>query len=85
VKGERSRVDRIRAAVAAENEAWDRATERRADAEYALEQFEESPEFDAASERFQILSNAIQKAREEELAAERAFRGAMERAEREAG
>jgi hypothetical protein len=85
MKDTRSRTDSIRAAVAAENEAWDRATERRADAEYALEQFQESPEFDGTSERFQILSKEIHKAREEELAAERAFRGAMERAEREVG
>ena len=85
MKDERSRDDRIRAAVAAENEAWDRATERRADAEYALEQFEESPEFDGTSERFQILSQAVHKAREEELAAERVCRGATERAEREVG
>ena len=54
MKDARSRADRIRAVVAAENEAWDRATERRADAEYALEEFEESPEFDGTSERFQI-------------------------------
>ena len=50
MKDARSRADRIRAAVAAENEAWDRATERRAVAEYAVEQFEESPEFDRTSE-----------------------------------
>jgi hypothetical protein len=81
MKDARSR--RIRAAVAAESAGWDRATERRADAEYALEQFEESPEFDRTSERFQILSKAVHKAREEERAAERAWRGAMERAERE--
>jgi hypothetical protein len=83
VKDARSREDGIRAAVASENEAWDRATERRADAEYALEQFEESSEFDRTSERFDTLSKAIHKAREEERAAERAWRGAMERAERE--
>jgi hypothetical protein len=83
VKDARSRANRIRACVAAESAAWDRATERRADAEYALEQFEESPEFDRTSERFDTLSKAIHKAREEERAAERAWRGAMERAERE--
>lgn len=83
MKDARSRADRIRAVVAAENEAWDRATERRADAEYALEEFEESPEFDGTSERFQILSKAVHKSREEERAAERAWRGATERAERE--
>ena len=38
------RANRIRDAVLAENEAWDRATEKRADAEYALEQFQESDE-----------------------------------------
>jgi hypothetical protein len=85
VKDARSRAAKIRDAVAAENDAWDRATERRADAEYALEQFEESPEFDSTSERFDTLSKAIHKAREEELAAERAWRGAMERAERDVG
>ena len=61
MKDARSREDGIRAAVASENEAWDRATERRADAEYALEQFEESPEFDRTSERFDTLSKAIHK------------------------
>jgi hypothetical protein len=85
VKDTRSRAAKIRAYVAAESAAWDRATERRADAEYALEQFEESPEFDGTSERFDTLSKAIHKAREEELAAERAWRGAMERAERDVG
>jgi hypothetical protein len=72
---------KIRDAVAAENDAY----ERRADAKYALEQFEESPEFDGTSERFDTLSKAVHKAREEERAAERAWRGAMERAEREIG
>ena len=37
----RSRSLKIREATAAEYAAWDRATERRADAEYALEQFKE--------------------------------------------
>jgi hypothetical protein len=85
VKDARSRAYRIRAYVAAESAAWDRATERRADAEYALEQFEESPEFDGTSERFDTLSNAVHKAREEERAAERAWREATARAEREVG
>jgi hypothetical protein len=75
----------IRDAVAAENDAWDRATERRADTEYALEQFEESPEFDGTRERFDTLSKALHKGREEERAAELAWREAMERAEREVG
>jgi hypothetical protein len=82
VKDPRPRAAKIRDAVAAESDAWDRATERRADIEYALEQFEESPEFDGTSERFETLSKAVHKAREEERAAERAWRGAMERAER---
>ena len=80
MKDLRPRAAKIRDAVAAENDAWDRATERRADAEYALEQFEDSPEFDGTSERFDTLSKAVHKAREEERAAERAWRGAMERA-----
>ena len=52
MKDPRPRAAKIRDAVAAESDAWDRATERRADTEYALEQFEESPEFDGTSERF---------------------------------
>jgi hypothetical protein len=85
VKDPEPRAAKIRDAVAAENDAWDRATERRADTEYALEQFEESPEFDGTSERFDVLSKALHKGREEERAAERAWREAMERAEREVG
>jgi hypothetical protein len=81
VKDPRPRAAKIRDAVAAENNSWDRATERRADAEYALEQFEESPKFDGTSERFDTLSKAVHKGREEERAAERTWRGAMERAE----
>jgi hypothetical protein len=77
------RLPRIREAVAAENEAWDRATERRADAEFALEQYEESPEFDDASAQYQSLSRAVEKARQEERDAERVWRAALERAQRE--
>ena len=85
VKDPGPRAAKIRIAVAAENDAWDRATERRADTEYPLEQFEEGPEFDGTSERFDALSKALHKGREEERAADRAWRDAMERAEREVG
>ena len=60
----RLRASRIRDLIAAENEAWDRATERPADAEYALEQFEESQDRqdlseDAAEERREQMRIAI--------------------------
>jgi len=84
----KSRADRIKSAVKTEHEAWDRATERRADAEYALEQFMESKEWDEIpddkrAERHEEMSAAINKAREEEKAAEGAWRKAMVRAEEE--
>jgi hypothetical protein len=73
------RADRFKHAVAKENEAWDRATERRADAEYALEQFEESVNeegrvwHDLSEEEFEEkcewMREAIRKAKEEEAAA----------------
>ena len=58
----RQLTDKLRDAVAAEQAAWDRATERRADAEYALEQFterqdlsdEEKEDFLERCERMQI-------------------------------
>jgi hypothetical protein len=79
---------KIRHATAAEYAAWDRATERRADAEYALEQFkerqdlseEEKQEFE---ERYQRMQVAIDVAVQEEKAAEQIWREALERAERE--
>jgi hypothetical protein len=82
----RSRALRLRDAVAAELATWDRATERRADAEYALEQFEEaglnlSPE-ELEHQREQ-LSKAVQAARREEEEARRIWQAATERAERE--
>ena len=43
----RSRARKMRDAAAAEYAAWDRATERRADAEYALEQFKERQDLSA--------------------------------------
>jgi hypothetical protein len=46
----RVRASRIRGLIAPENEAWDRATEQRADAEYALELFEENEERQGLSE-----------------------------------
>ena len=80
--------DRIKSAVKTEHEAWDRATERRADAEYVLEQFEDSKEWDELpdderAERYAQMTAAINKAREEEKAAEGAWRKAVERAEKE--
>ena len=65
----RLRASRIRGLIAAENEAWDRATEQRADAEYALEQFEESEDRqdlseDEAEERCEQLRAIVRKARE---------------------
>lgn len=85
---ERQRALKIRDAVAAKHAAWDRATEQRADAEYALEQFkerqdlseEERAEFE---ERCLWMQAAIDKAAQEEKAAERVWREAVERAERE--
>lgn len=58
----RLRGDKIRDAVAAEQAAWDRATERRADAEDALELFkerqelseEEKQEFGERCQRMQV-------------------------------
>ncbi len=82
----RLRASRIRGLIAAENEAWDRATEQRADAEYALEQFEESEDRqdlseDEAEERCEQLRAIVRKARDVEQAAERAWHEARERAE----
>jgi uncharacterized protein YifE (UPF0438 family) len=82
----RLRASRIRGLIAAENESWDRATEQRADAEYALEQFEESEDRqslseDEAEERREQLQAVVRKAREAEQAAERAWHEARERAE----
>ena len=84
----RPRTLKIRDTVAAKHAAWDRATERRADAEYALEQFkerqdlseEEKAEFE---ERCIWMQAAIDKAAQEEKAAERLWREAHDRAERE--
>jgi hypothetical protein len=83
----RPRSLKIREATAAEYAAWDRATERRADAEYALEQFkerqdlseEEKQEFEERCQRMQV---AIDVAVQEEKAAEQIWREALERAER---
>jgi hypothetical protein len=82
----RVRASRIRGLIAAENEAWDRATEQRADAEYALELFEENEERqalseDEAEERCEQLRAIVHEAREAEQAAERAWHEARERAE----
>ena len=82
----RQRASRIRGLIAAENQAWDSATERRADAEYALELFEESEERqglseDEAEERCEQLRAIVREAREAEQAAERAWHEARERAE----
>jgi len=84
----RSRSLKIREATAAEYAAWDRATERRADAEYALEQFkerqdlseEEKQEFGERCQRMQV---AIDMAVQEEKAAEQIWREALARAEQE--
>jgi hypothetical protein len=82
----RPRTLRLRDAVAAELAIWDRATERRADAEYALEQFEEaglnlSPE--QLEHQREQMHKAIREARREEEEARQIWRKAMERAERE--
>ena len=74
--------------MAAEYAAWDRATELRADAEYALEQFKErqdlSEEEKAEFEKRCIwMQAAIDVARQAEKEAERLWRQALERAERE--
>jgi hypothetical protein len=73
--------------AAAECAAWDRATERRADAEYALELFKErqdlSEEEKAEFEQRCIwMQAAVDVARREEREAERLWRQALERAER---
>jgi hypothetical protein len=82
----RSQARKIRETAAAEYAAWDRATERRADAEYALEQFKErqdsSEEEKAEFEQRCIwMQAAIDVACREEREAERLFRQALERAE----
>jgi hypothetical protein len=84
--GTRPRALRLRDAVATEQASWDRATERRADAEYALEQFEEaglnlSPE--QLEHQREQMNKAIREARREEEEARQIWRKAMERAERE--
>jgi hypothetical protein len=84
----RSRSLKIREATAAEYAAWDRATERRADAEYALELFKErndlSEEEKAEFEQRCIwMQAAIDIARQAEKEAERFWRQALNRAERE--
>jgi hypothetical protein len=85
---ERQRALKIRDAVAAKRAAWDRATELRADAEYALEQFKERQNLSAEEkaefeERCMWMQAAIDKAAQDEKAAERIWREAVERAERE--
>jgi predicted nucleic acid-binding Zn-ribbon protein len=87
--GAMPRVEKIRDAVAAEQAAWDRATERRADAEYALEQFKERQDLSEEEkrefgERCQRMQVAIDVAVQEEKAAELLWRQALNRAEREA-
>jgi hypothetical protein len=77
---------RVREAVSAELASWDRATERRADAEYALEQFEEAGQRDLSPEEFErrreVLQEEIHKAKRKEEEAKRTCKRAMERAER---
>jgi hypothetical protein len=88
-KDTRPRALKIREAVAADKAAWDLATERRADAEYALEQFEEIIEKIETrglseaeiEERRESMRVAIRKAREGEKAAEQVWREALARAE----
>jgi hypothetical protein len=78
---------KIRSAVSAELARYDRATERRADAEYALEQFEEAGQGDALPEEFgarrKAILEAIETAKREEERARRIWQRAVERAERE--
>ena len=79
----RSQARKIREATAAEYAAWDRATERRADAEYALEQFmerqdlseEEKSEFE---QRCIWMQAAIDIARQAEKEAEQIWREALQ-------
>jgi hypothetical protein len=70
---------RIRNAVIAERETWDRATEKRADAEFALEQFQEG-DASGDTDRCDELHKAVEKARKEELAAQRVYSEALDRA-----
>jgi hypothetical protein len=79
---------KLRRATAAEQAAWDHATVRRADAEYALEQFKErqdlsEEEKEGFEERCKSMQAAIDRAVQEEKEAERLWRQAFERAERE--
>jgi glutamate synthase domain-containing protein 1 len=81
---------KMRGATAAEQAAWDRATERRADAEYALEQFKErqdlsEEEKEGFEERCKSMQAVIDRAVQEEKEAECLWRQAFERAEREIG
>ena len=76
---------RVTHAVAAENEAWNRARERRADAEYALEQFEESRSLaaiDYSDEEFEERRESMREAIREAKRPRRTWHRA-ERAERE--
>jgi hypothetical protein len=73
---------KIREAVSAELTSWDRATEQRADAEYALELFE-ADQGDLSAEEFEQRREAIQTAKREEEQARQTWCKAMERAERE--
>jgi hypothetical protein len=80
----RSRSLKLREATAAEYAAWDRATERRADAEYALEQFKERQDL-SEEERAEFaqrciwMEAAINVARQAEKEAEQIWREALER------
>lgn len=82
----RLRANKVRNAVAAAQASWDRATERRADAEYALEQLIERQDLSEKSEfveRCERLQAVINVRVEEEKAAERHWRQAVNRAQRE--
>lgn len=75
-------------AVAGEYASWDRATERRADPEYALDPFKDRQDLSAEEqaqfeERCQRMQFAINVARQEEKEAERLWRHALARAKRE--
>ena len=87
-----SRADRIKRAVAKENAAWDQATERRADAEYLLELFEDlvaekglasmglsDQEFE---ERRATMQETILEAKRKEEEARQTWHKATERAEK---
>ena len=83
-----ARIARIRAVIAAEIKAYDQATRQLADAEYALFQLIDSPEWDSLpdynrEQRHDALRRAVEQARKVEREADIAWRAAYDRADAE--